>query len=701
MGLIAALLEIFVFHFRFWLDLNNEEMVIPLSAGIYHGAVRPAEDGSALMEDPAGQNIVQVDLRMFGQPEVKNLSLKVSCPDGVEVWNNYNGETYAELHSTMVEMTLILTEGENNNTVLPAEWIGAAEGRPDVIALPAGSRPEMLTLKFTALKGSTVKLTQIGINSVRRFEFSALRFGVVFGMLLFLYAFRPGSVLWQVRLLDEKGKLERKWIPAGVLGFLLLGSGILFVMLKNPVYIQGEGGFYPYRDLAHALAKGQTWIDEQPGVELLALKDPYDPVERLVNGVQYKLDYALYDGKYYVYFGVVPCLFFWLLPYMIAGIDVPGWGVLFLLLVLIYIGMACLLIRLVRRYAPGISLAGGVLLWGVGVAVLSLPAVMSDACTYYVPMLSAVTLYIYAVILYLCAADPGEDGRRSYMQLATGSFCMALVAGCRPQMVLAAIAVAPVLQPVLLKIKGKKLYVEWKSVAAFVIPYVPVAIGLMYYNAVRFGSPFDFGAAYNLTFAYTYILTFHIEAVGAGILYYLFRVPHLHLKAPYLEMTQLDWSNPGLLANHVSTGGIFMLYPVLFLTVLLIFQKRTKDNSTRTEMLRMGRIWLALTVCLAALSAVMGGMMDRYRMDFSIFGALALYCVVLGMDRMFEVKKTNMEDVERVKSRTPVWKGIQVGLVVLTVAVSTLTYLEEGVWWIRTANPEWYTELAKLIEFWH
>ena len=34
---------------------------------------------------------------------------------------------------------------------------------------------------------------------------------------------------------------------------------------------------------------------------------------------------------------------------------------------------------------------------------------------------------------------------------------------------------------------------------AFVLPVVLVAIGLMWYNAARFGSPFDFGANYNLT----------------------------------------------------------------------------------------------------------------------------------------------------------------------------------------------------------
>lgn len=37
------------------------------------------------------------------------------------------------------------------------------------------------------------------------------------------------------------------------------------------------------------------------------------------------------------------------------------------------------------------------------------------------------------------------------------------------------------------------------DVVSFCLPFLLVATGLMYYNQIRFGSVFDFGAAYNLT----------------------------------------------------------------------------------------------------------------------------------------------------------------------------------------------------------
>ena len=77
---------------------------------------------------------------------------------------------------------------------------------------------------------------------------------------------------------------------------------------------------------------------------------------------------------------------------------------------------------------------------------------------------------------------------------------MALVAGCRPQMVLFAALALPILWPRYITEKRlcSRAGAQGKR-AAFILPVVLVAVGLMWYNAARFGSPFDFGANYNLT----------------------------------------------------------------------------------------------------------------------------------------------------------------------------------------------------------
>ncbi len=45
----------------------------------------------------------------------------------------------------------------------------------------------------------------------------------------------------------------------------------------------------------------------------------------------------------------------------------------------------------------------------------------------------------------------------------------------------------------------EKRFLKLRTIFGFILPYLIVAAGLMYYNYARFGSPFDFGANYNLT----------------------------------------------------------------------------------------------------------------------------------------------------------------------------------------------------------
>ena len=55
------------------------------------------------------------------------------------------------------------------------------------------------------------------------------------------------------------------------------------------------------------------------------------------------------------------------------------------------------------------------------------------------------------------------------------------------------------------------------------IPFIIVGLGLMYYNYIRFDSPFDFGANYNLTTNDMTLRGFNIDRIFLGIYYMLFK----------------------------------------------------------------------------------------------------------------------------------------------------------------------------------
>ena len=74
---------------------------------------------------------------------------------------------------------------------------------------------------------------------------------------------------------------------------------------------------------------------------------------------------------------------------------------------------------------------------------------------------------------------------------------MAMVAACRPQLVLLSLCAIALFWDTICQLKKQRE--ARKALAAALLPYGIVAVALMLYNAARFGSPLDFGANYNLT----------------------------------------------------------------------------------------------------------------------------------------------------------------------------------------------------------
>ena len=61
-----------------------------------------------------------------------------------------------------------------------------------------------------------------------------------------------------------------------------------------------------YEQQFDAFLKHRLSIDIEPAKELLALSNPYDRASR--TGIRFLWDRALYDGKYYSYFGITPII---------------------------------------------------------------------------------------------------------------------------------------------------------------------------------------------------------------------------------------------------------------------------------------------------------------------------------------------------------------------------------------------------------
>lgn len=117
---------------------------------------------------------------------------------------------------------------------------------------------------------------------------------------------------------------------------------------------------------------------------------------------------------------------------------------------------------------------------------------------YLVPILAGTALGVWGLAFWISAEREPDireqnngpaSGEYTAWRLGAGSLCLALVAGCRPQMLLI-LAAGPVLF-------GRAVFRERKlfsgkskvQTLALCLPIGAVAAGLMWYNALRFGSP--------------------------------------------------------------------------------------------------------------------------------------------------------------------------------------------------------------------
>ena len=118
-----------------------------------------------------------------------------------------------------------------------------------------------------------------------------------------------------------------------------------------PIHL-GEKQVDYYNLLADGLLDGQLSLKVTPPLELLKLPDPFDPVAN----EKYKLhDVSLYNGRYYLYFGITPALAF-VIPWRYLTGSAPPQSLTLLFFTLGGLFWSLLTLRLLlKRFEPGAS----------------------------------------------------------------------------------------------------------------------------------------------------------------------------------------------------------------------------------------------------------------------------------------------------------------------------------------------------------
>ena len=265
-----------------------------------------------------------------------------------------------------------------------------------------------------------------------------------------------------------------------------------------PVYNGEELNFRnQYEKMTESILNGHLYLEYDVDPRLMEMDNPYDPIARDEEGVDYHWDHAFYNGHYYMYFGVVP-VFLTFLPYkLITGLTLTTYHATQLYTALFIAGLFVFFQKVKKNMFPSLSLHLQ-LEMSVAFSLMSVWFISARPALYCTAIAAGICMEIWSFVFFFQAVFVEKSENKQISTAFWGSLFGALAFGCRPTAALANLVV-PFFLIVYLKKRSK---IDAKLIAKLLLaalPYFIIAALLMAYNNARFDSPFEFGQAYQLT----------------------------------------------------------------------------------------------------------------------------------------------------------------------------------------------------------
>lgn len=458
-----------------------------------------------------------------------------------------------------------------------------------------------IEIRFTVPAGSMVTLNGICANARIPFWFSLERFLLISGTFLLFYCFLHADN-WQKELCSDTNK--QRIITAAI---IVLSIGLAWILTHvNPICITAPWPHHKqYQELVEVMAEGHFYLDQEPSEGVLNAENPYDTIYLQANGIDYLADYAYYEGKYYVYFGVVPALLVYMPVYLLTGHHLPNYAAVFLFYCGFILAVFALYREIIRRWFDQTPYFLYLILCILTFCGGNYLFVIARPDLYDTPIMAA-NMFTASGLWFWLKGKYAESAKGRKIGLFLGSLCMALVAGCRPQMILfSALAI-----PLFWEEFNKKAVSDMVSIF---LPYLLVAAGIMYYNAARFGSPFDFGATYSLTSNDMTKRRFNLHQALLGLWHYFIRPPVIESDFPFLQGIQISsGSYMGKLNSEYTYGGIIACNAFLW---VLFSIHRGKTFLQEKGIYVLSLFSIGISVVLGVVDVTGAGILQRYMVD--------------------------------------------------------------------------------------
>ena len=652
---ISVLLEITVFNYKTYFSLGNKEIKIS--------------------EKDIKTNLEKIDNDIYLVPqdrpyiEIKNVNKHIKNAY-IDI-QNYNDD-----HSYII--TFFTDEANKLYTQIESKEVHNEIDRSKILTYNFSGKTKKIKFEFTFLKGNKVKINNIILNYKIPLSINIIRILLAFSILSFIYLFRIKSFLHEIKYVDNRKKIIAILILLSIFTYAISSYNSLVTWNKDTTNI--------YNRMADSLLEGKTYFASGNNSEeiLKTLDNPYDTQYRIKvferNNSNYLWDCAYYKGKYYSYFGVVPVVMFFI-PYKLFFNKPLQTPILILFIGIISALLLVLLLdKIVKKYFKNCSVAmflllGLTLIYCTGIMhFLKLPTL------YTLPIATGLMFsYLGLNLLVSCLINI----KHSNLKVLLGSLSLALVAGCRPQLLLGSLFFIPIIY-LYIKEYGMNRKDIIAKIIVIVIPYTIIAILLMYYNYIRFSSPFDFGANYNLTTNDMTHRGFVFNRIPLGLVLYLFNPVNIKNTFPYIIETPLSTNYLGTTIYESMYGGIFFSTIITSIN-LFIFKLKKYINSKVVFLTSIGCILSSIIIIIA--DTEMAGLLARYFTDFSWILVFSSVLIILALN------ESNL-----------IHKRIFIKIIVTLVAISLMYqffyYFVSINDQFKYQNIRLWLEYSQAIQFW-
>lgn len=389
--------------------------------------------------------------------------------------------------------------------------------------------------------------------------------------------------------------------------------------------------------MADALLSGQLHLLVEPDPRLLALEDPYDPLQNH----PYKLhDGLLYQGKYYLYWPLAPVVTFFI-PLRLLGVyGTEAMACVVFWFLGLFGSVKLLQFLLVRCQLTPPLWMQWLMVLGLGACNLG-PFLLRDPQTYQVSIASGFC-FMFGAAYFLCSGAWGEEPRRG--RLLLGSLLYGLALNSRLNLILALPLV--VLAGVHVCRRGPGPFSR-DGMKTLAVLFLPPAISLFLiglYNYARFDSWVEFGIRYQLANAYAqkwkvydpYYIVYNTPV-------YLLQSYRMNSIFPYVHLESIPALSPPPGSDRLvpeRLGGLFVCAPVLALLLLAPFAARASVRKQHPFLLMSVVYFIGTGLALVVfVSFVIPNVTMRYLSDFATFFLLPAFLLWALLDQELETRR--------------------------------------------------------------